>query len=32
MGPVSKSTVDSVLRAVSLGVRLMDADSSFVIA
>lgn len=32
MGPVSKSTVDSVLCAVSLGVCLMDADSSFVVA
>lgn len=32
MGPMSKSAVDSVLRAVSLGVCLMDADSSFVVA
>lgn len=32
MGPMSKGAVDSVLGAVSLGVCLMDADSSFVIA
>lgn len=32
MGPMSKRTVDSILRAVSLGVCLMNADSSFVVA
>lgn len=31
MGPMSKGAVDSVLGAVSLGVCLMDADSSFVV-
>lgn len=32
MRPMSKRTVDSVLRAVSLGVCLMNTDSSFVVA
>lgn len=32
VGPMSKGAVDSVLGAVSLGVCLMDADSSFVVA
>lgn len=32
MGPVSKGAVHSVLGAVPLGVCLMDADSSFVVA
>lgn len=32
MGPMSECAVDSVLRAVSLGVCLMNADSSFVVA
>lgn len=32
MGPMSKRTVDAVLCAVSLGVCLMNADSSFVVA
>lgn len=32
MGPVSERAVDSILCAVSLGVCLMNADSSFVVA
>lgn len=32
MGPMCERTVDSILRAVSLGVCLMNADSSFVVA
>lgn len=32
MGPMGKGAVDSVLCAVPLGVCLMDADSSFVVA
>lgn len=32
MGPMSKCAVDSILRAVSLGVCLMNTDSSFVVA
>lgn len=32
MGPMGKGAVDSVLGAVPLGVCLMDADSSFVVA
>lgn len=32
MGPMSKSTVETVLGAVSFRVSLMDADSSFVVA
>lgn len=32
MGPMSKRAVDSVLCAVSLGVCLVNADSSFVVA
>lgn len=32
MGPVSKSTVQAVFRAVALGVGLMDADPGLVVA
>lgn len=32
MGPMSEGAVHSVLGAVSLGVCLMDADSSLVVA
>lgn len=32
MGPMSERAVDSILRAVALGVCLMNADSSFVVA
>lgn len=32
MGPVGKSAVQAVFGAVAFGVRLVDADSSFVVA
>lgn len=32
MRPMSKGAVEAILRAISFGVGLMDADSSFVVA